>query len=301
MDSLKTLLEQKKYDLVIKLTERSESATDLFYRISAFIYLGKYEDALYVIQDHQSVLENNLVTLINAHINLLCALGRFDQAYTVLDYYNNLPYQSQIVEETLRKMPQVIALEEKKQQTVRYYDDEQLEEYLRNGNNDEVLLALDTIRKRDIFTFLPYIEEVMVNNPKQLLRSYSLMLLVQKEVDRPLKMKSLDEIIEVNPKHIAPPFTNAIFNETVKLFEKEYKDPTLAQWATQLFSEYEMLLYPRSIKDSPKDLAAAFYIISRKMSGSDTLDVEEYCLTQGVDSNKIKELVIKIEDILDRM
>ena len=43
MDSLKTLLDQKKYELVLKLTERSESANDLFYRISAFICLGKYE------------------------------------------------------------------------------------------------------------------------------------------------------------------------------------------------------------------------------------------------------------------
>ena len=52
MDSLKSLIDQKNYDLVIKLTETSTSSTDLFYRISAFICLGKYEEALFVIQEH---------------------------------------------------------------------------------------------------------------------------------------------------------------------------------------------------------------------------------------------------------
>ena len=127
MDNLKSLLDNKQYELVIRLTEGSESSNDLFYRISAYMFLGKYEDALYVIQDHQEILQANLPALINAHINLLCVLGRFDQAYSVLDYYNNLPYQSQVVEENLRKMPSVIESEEKKQITFKFYSDEELE------------------------------------------------------------------------------------------------------------------------------------------------------------------------------
>ena len=46
MDNLKSLLDSKQYDLVLKLTETSTSSNDLFYRISAFIFLGKYEEAL---------------------------------------------------------------------------------------------------------------------------------------------------------------------------------------------------------------------------------------------------------------
>ena len=301
MDSLKSLIDQKKYDLVITLTERSESANDLFYRISAFIYLGKYEDALFVIQDHQKTLETNLVSLINAHINLLCALGRFDQAYTVLDYYSNLPYQSQVVEEMLRKMPEVIAMEEKKQSTVRFYDDEQLENYLRSDKLEEVLIGLDTIRNRDVFHFLPVLQELLVNHPKQMVRSYTLMLLVQKEVDRELKMKSVDEIIEVNPKHLNPPFTSVIFNQTVKLIDSNFKDPSLAQNATQMLSEYEMYIYPRSIKDAPKDLCAALYIISRNYANSPLEDVHSYCDALELDEKIVTDLVNKISDILAKL
>lgn len=301
MDSLKTLIDQKKYDLIIKLTETSETANDLFYRISAFIYLGKYEEALYVIQDHQKVLESNLVSLINAHINLLCALGRFDQAYTVLDYYNNLPYESQVVEETLRKMPEVIELEEKKQATFKYYDDEQLEKYLSSDSFEEVLIGLDTVRNRDVLQFLPLLQNIMLNNPRQLVRSYTLMLLVQKEVDRPLKMKSLDEIIEVNPKHINPPFTSVVFNETVKLMDKEFKDPSLAQSAGQLFSEYEMYMYPRSIKEAPKDLSSALYLIAREYANQPVEDVKSYCDAMELDETKILRLVKTIKEILNKV
>ena len=299
MDSLKSLLDQKKYDLVLKLTEGSESANDLFYRISAYIYLGQYENALFVIQDHQQILQSNLSSLITAHINLLCALSRFDQARATLDYYANLPYESQAVEEILRQMPEVIELEEKKQTSVRFYDDEQIETYLKSDKFEDVLIGLDTIRNRDIFTFLPILQNILVNNPRQLVRSYTLMLLVQKEVDRQLKMKSLDEIIEVNPKHLNPPFTSAVFNETIRLMDSEYKDPSLAQNATQLFSEYEMYLYPRSLKEAPKDLCAAFYIIARKYANAEIKDLHSYFDAMELDEVKINELVKHIEEILN--
>ncbi len=301
MDSLKSLIDQKKYDLIIKLTESSESANDLFYRISAFIYLGKYEEALYVIQDHQKVLETNLVSLINAHINLLCALGRFDQAYTTLDYYSNLPYQSQVVEETLRKMPEIIELEEKKHTTVRFYDDEQIENYLKSDKFEDVLIGLDTVKNRDVFHFLPILQDLMLNHPKQMIRSYVLMMLVQKELDRPMKMKSMDEVIEVNPKHINPPFTSAVFNETVKRIEVDYKDPSLAQSATQLLSEYEMYIYPRSLKEAPINLSTALYIIAREYANSPIEDLSSYLDALELDENKINELVKRIKDILNNI
>ncbi len=301
MDSLKTLLDKKEYDLILKLTERSEVPNDLFYRISALIYLNRYEDALYVIQDHQKILETNLVSLINAHINLLCVLGRFDQAHATLDYYANLPYQSQEVEEILRKMPEVIELEEKKQNTVRFYDDEQLEKYLTSDKLEDVLVGLDTVRNRDVFTFLPILQNLLISHPNQMVRSYTLMLLVQKEVDRELKMKSLDEIIDVNPKHLNPPFTSVVFNQTIKLMDSEFKDPSLAQNAAQFLSEYEMYTYPRSIKDAPKDLCVALYLIARKYSNLPIDDVKGYCEAMELDEKKINEIIEKIEKVLNSL
>ena len=300
MDSLKSLIDQRKYDLVIKLTETSDSANDLFYRISAFICLGKYEEALYVIQDHQKTLESNLASLINAHINLLCALNRFEQAYTVLDYYSNLPYQSQVVEEVLRKMPTLIEAEEKKQTTAKYYDDEQIAEMLKSKNYEEVLMALDIIKSRDIFSFLPEISDILLNHKRETIKSYTLMLLAKKEVDRNLKMNKKGKIIDVNPKYLIPPFTGAIFNEIVRCFDSKFKDTTISQTATQLLSQYCIYIYPNILDKSPKLYALAFYIIANTYANNElTIEqVKDLASQQEIDFTELDSLINEIKEVL---
>lgn len=299
MDNLKSLLDSKQYDLVLKLTETSNSSNDLFYRISAFIFLGKYEDALYVIQDHQETLESNLPALINAHINLLCVLGRFEQAYTVLDYYNNLPYQSQVVEEILRKMPKVIEAEEKKQTTYKFYSDEEIEQMLRSDKFEDVLLALDTIKNRDILSFLPILKELLVSDSKEAIKSYILMMLVKKEVDRDLVIVKKGKEIKVNPKHLIPPFMGEIFDGVVKGFDKEFKDSTLSQIATQLFSQYTIYIYPEEYPYSVKEYLAAFYLLAKDYASSMNSDLSSLSFINELDLEKINKIKEEIDKMLE--
>lgn len=299
MDNLKSLLDSKQYDLVLKLTETSTSSNDLFYRISAFIFLGKYEDALYVIQDHQDILESNLPALINAHINLLCVLGRFEQAYTVLDYYNNLPYQSQVVEEILRKMPKVIEAEEKKQTTYKFYSDEEIEQMLRSDKFEDVLLALDTIKNRDILSFLPILKELLVSDSKEVIKSYILMMLVKKEVDRDLVIVKKGKEIKVNPKHLIPPFIGEIFDGVVKGFDKEFKDSTLSQIATQLFSQYTIYIYPEEYPYSVKEYLAAFYLLAKDYASSMNSDLSSLSFINELDLEKINKIKEEIDKMLE--
>ena len=299
MDNLKSLLDSKQYDLVLKLTETSTSSNDLFYRISAFIFLGKYEDALYVIQDHQETLESNLPALINAHINLLCVLGRFEQAYTVLDYYNNLPYQSQVVEEILRKMPKIIEAEEKKQTTYKFYSDEEIEQMLRSDKFEDVLLALDTIKNRDILSFLPILKELLVSDSKEVIKSYILMMLVKKEVDRDLVIVKKGKEIKVNPKHLIPPFIGEIFDGVVKGFDKEFKDSTLSQIATQLFSQYTIYIYPEEYPYSVKEYLAAFYLLAKDYASSMNSDLSSLSFINELDLEKINKIKEEIDKMLE--
>ena len=110
-----------------------------------------------------------------------------------------------------------------------------------------------------------------------------------------------DEVIDINPKHLTPPFTSVTFNETLRLIDKEFKDPSLAQSATQLFSEYQMFIYPRDIAHAPKELCACLYIISRKYANSPLEDVHSYCDALELDEVKINSLVKEIEDILNKV
>ena len=299
MDSLKSLLDNKQYDLVLKLTETSTTANDLFYRISAFIFLGKYEDALYVIQDHQETLQSNLAALINTHINLLWGRGRCDQAYTVLDYYANLPYQSQVVEEILRKMPKVIEAEEKKQTTFKFYSDDELEEMLRSEKFEDVLLALDIIKNRDVFAFLPILKELLVSASKESIKSYILMMLVKKEVDRELSINKMGKILTVNPKSLKPPFQGEIFDGVVKGFDREYRDSTLSQIATQLFSQYSIYIYPEEYKYSINEYLAVFYLLSKDYASSGDEDLSLLSFAEELDLEKINQIKEEIDKMLE--
>lgn len=299
MDNLKSLLDNKQYDLVLKLTESSNTSSDLFYRISAFIFLGKYEEALYVIQDHQETLESNLPALINAHINLLCVLNRFEQAYTVLDYYDNLPYQSQAVEEILRKMPKVIEAEEKKQTTFKFYSDEEIEQMLSSEKFEDVLLALDVIKNRDVLSFLPILKKLLISSKKEVIKSYILMMLVKKEIDRDLSINKMGKEIIVNPKQLIPPFQGEIFDGVIRGFDKEYKDSTLSQIATQLFSQYSIYIYPNEYKYSIKEYLAVFYLLAKEYASSDNTDLSSLSFINELDLEKIKQIKEEIDKMLE--
>ena len=296
MDSLKSLFDSRKYELVIKLTERSEEMNDLFYRIASLTCLGKYEEALYEIQDHQHILENKLEALVPVHIQLLCTLGRFEQAESTLEYYNNLPYQSQIVEEMFRKMPDLIEQEEKKTQ-VKHYDDDFVIEKLSSINVEDVLFALDLIKKRDIFTFLPDISKLLISYPVQNVRSFALMLLVQKEVDRELEFLSGKEIIKVNPKHLPLPFTGEAFNNIARKMDVDFKDPTLSTNGVQILSTYAIDIYPHEIPNDVDEIALAIYVIARSYLGNEE-DLIELSKSKGLDSDKVKQYYDKINLIL---
>ena len=90
MDSLKTLMDKKQYDLVLKLTENATDSTHLFYRISALLALGKAEESLQVILDNRSELEKDLSILIKVHIEILCILGRFEEAYEEMERFRRV-------------------------------------------------------------------------------------------------------------------------------------------------------------------------------------------------------------------
>ena len=98
MDSLKTLMDKKQYDLVIKITENSEDSLSLFYRLSALLAVSRINDALALIKEKRQVLLTKPAILMKIHIEILCLLGKFDEAYEELNYYKELPYENQQTE-----------------------------------------------------------------------------------------------------------------------------------------------------------------------------------------------------------
>lgn len=301
MDSLKSLMDKKEYELVIKLTENATEPTYLFYRISALLAAGRGEDSLNVIKGNRKLLESDLLLLVRVHLEILCLLGRFDEAYDELRYYEELPYESQRVEELLKSMPSYIRNEEKKSFGNKEMDKEQVVKLLYSDDINDSIIALDIIRDRDFKEYLNELKWVMTNHIQQSIRSFALLILVQKEFNEEVAFKSVDEITSVIPSELEPPFVGDDFNHLVKRLSLDFNNPSLSDNATQILSTYIMYIYPKKIAYSEDEIVEALYEIStnylhEKKDG----DLKQRCLLKYIDIDRVEELITHINEALEQ-
>lgn len=300
MDSLKSLMDRKDYELVIKLTENSQDINYLFYRISAFLALGKGERALSTIKHNRKILEGDLSLLVKIHIEILCLLNNFDEAYEELRYYENLPYVSQQVEEVLREMPKFIREEEKKSVSSKELSNDELRKMLNSHDQNVVLPALDLVRDRDINMFMPSIEKILVKFPKQSIRSFALLLLVQKHINKDVAFDHMGDVIAVNPSSLEPPFIGSEFNDFLRELQKELKDPAASENAIQILSSYIIYTYPIKLEISYDLLIEALRAIALEyLQNKDDIDLSNRCLRKGIRESEVEELIQRIKKCLD--
>ena len=302
MDSLKTLMDKKQYDLVIKLTENSNDSIALFYRLSALLAVGKSEDALNLIKSKRLILQNKLSLLIKFHIEILCLLGRFDEAYTELKYYEDLPYESQEVEEILRSMPTYIREQEKASFGSRRIDEDEIRQRLMSKNDEEVLAALDEIKSLPINNYLLNILKLMNSHPRQVIRSFALLLLVNAKYDKEVQFLHFDKLVTVNPSKLPDPFSVPGFDSLESLsfaLQNEYHDPSVAQNALHVISSYLLYVYPSGLELEKEEVLVVFGYIAKRLLQIDTDDLADVCKQKGLDYDKISSQIREIEEDLN--
>ena len=302
MDSLKTLMDKKQYDLVLKLTENSQDSLALFYRLSAMLATGRSEDALKLIKDKRQILLAKPGVLMKIHIELLCLLGKFDEAYSELRYYQELPYENQETEELLNSLPKYIREEEIKVYKRQEVGQDELRKKLLSKNDVDVLSALDAVRGQSLESFLLPIINILKNYPKQLVRTFALLLLVAKKYDKKVEFLHGDKLIEVIPSQLDEPFIIpglGNIDDVSSLFQNEYHDPSLSQNAINILSSYMVYIYPNKVNYSKEELLVVFGYIAKELLQNKDNDLDKLCEKHGLDKQEIKEEVNKIKAHLE--
>lgn len=299
MDTLKSLMDKREYDLIIKITEKTVDAESLFYRISALLGVGRGQDALECLKEHHKELHKNLYLLIKVHIELLLILGKFDEAYEELEYYKNLPYESQRVEELLASMVGHIREEEKRQFQKPGLTDDEIKSRLVSNDKTAVMSALDLVSNRGVEQFLNEIQFVMLNNPIQSIRSLALMLLVQKKINKEFRYASKEGIINIIPANTQPPFSNDKFSSICKRMTVEFKNPTISNNAIEIFSAYIIDIYPDEIEEDDDVIIAALYLLSCDcLQIKDIPSFDEYCVLHKLDEVTVYQMYNKFAEII---
>ena len=260
MDNLRTLFDKKEYELIIKLTKESSDPDDLFYCISAYLCLNKTLEALDLINSKHKMLETRLPMLMKVHIEVLCMLFRFDDAYRQIDIYQNYPYHSQEAEEVLRSLRDVVRDYERNIASNHKMDEEEIIKALMSKESDIVLGALDALRDKDVNLYYIYLSKILSSFPKQAIRSFALLLLVYKKVNLEYNFLSSKGMIRVNPSELNPPFMGDEYNSLLERMQETYKDSSVCENAIQILSTYLIYIYPQEIDYNDPNLLEALKI-----------------------------------------
>lgn len=295
MDNLKTLMDKRNYNLVIKITENSKDSTDLFYRISAYTALGQLENALNVIKDNRKILEKKLDLLIKIHFQLLFMLNRFDEARDEMDKYYQLPYYSQAVEEKLNSLPKEIAKKEKESYMMSNHNKFIDDTLLNPKNSDDVISAVELINDEDLYKFSNKIQNVLTSDISREVKNYIIFRMIKAKVNFEFLYKiNEDEIIKINPLNAKNPFESDIFKDVCNKLSSLSKNPSLQKSMFDVLMIYISNQFPYDINFEPLFM---FYAI--KLIGCDLLNIDNNEVLDEIISSELSlKKVIEVKDII---
>lgn len=302
MDSLKTLMDRKQYDLVLKITENSQDSLALFYRLSALLAVGRSEDALKLIKSKREILKSRLSILMKIHLEILCLLGKFDEAYDELKYYQELPYENQETEELLNSLPKYIREEEIKFYKKKEVGQDELRQKLMSKNDNDVLTALDAIRELPLESFILPIQNILRSYPKQSIRAFALLLLVARKYDKKVPYLYFDELKEVIPASLKEPFllkNIGTIDDLSQILQNNFHDPSLVQTIINLVSSYIVYTYPEELPYSKEEIIVIFGYLGKEMLQSKDNDLKAVCETYNLKESEIRSEIALVKGRLD--
>lgn len=298
MDSFETLMEKKQYDLIIKATENAKEPDALLYRIMAFASLEKFDEALDVIEQNKELLESKAMSLlIMIHVDILLFKGDTLGALKLANYYAEKPYVSQEVEEIIQSIPQRIDdfLKQLRGPDSKMIPERQIIKLLTSQKADEIVSAIDYLKDKDVSAFLKYIEEIMIDFPKQSIRSLALLTLVEQQVNHEVMFKSHKGLIKVNPSKLTQPFGET-FMKIVDELGKE-KDSSLASVIENTIACIVIHIYPSQIDGDDLLFLTAARAVAAKQLLQD-LDLDAVCKQTGLDYFELENKITEIEEIV---
>lgn len=255
MDSLKSLLDKKQYDLVLSLTRTSTDPEALIFRCSAFLALGKSSEALSILLDNRVALfKANPILTMKSTFELRFILRQFDEAYDDLKAFDEMPYVSQEVEEYLQTAPKIIRSNERGQNLADKYSAEDIERILKTSKDDyEVLTLLNYLEGNRFCDYIPLLKELLVSSRHPSVKTYALLLFISQHYDKEVAFTKNGMTYHVIPKKLKPPYLGEPFNGFMQYLQSQAPDPSLAGVASSLLNDYILDVYPEEAIHKAED------------------------------------------------
>jgi hypothetical protein len=149
---------------------------------------------------------------------------------------------------------------------------------------------------------LPNVLKLIKSHPRQVIRTFGLLLLLKDNYDKEVEFLKGDKLIKLVPTSLPQPFMVPGFkdvNAVTLAMQKEFRDPTVVQNALQTLSSYLLYIYPDDFKLKKNETIIVFGYIAKKLLQIDTSDLEDVCKQKGLDYSKISNLISEISEELN--
>ena len=232
---------------------------------AAYLSLGKGKEAMaYFLPLRSAFWEWNPRLCLKANFELRFLLNQFDEAYEDFEYFNNLPYVSQEVEEQLRALPHRIRVTEMSSRPDKPIEEEEGLRILTEESRPEVLLAfLNRLRDADLTPYLEALHGLLTKPVNDDVKNFALILLSVKKDENEITLKKHGKSYRIIPAKTPIPFATTGY----KLLRAELmasKEPSLTEIAGDLLDQYAMTIYPEDFDYplAPKKEALAFFALA---------------------------------------
>ncbi|MCQ2795144.1 MAG: hypothetical protein MJ214_02925 [Bacilli bacterium] len=266
---LKKLLNEHKYSEILSLTNNKEDADSISYRISAYIGLSNYKEALKEIKIHNDLLyKKNPLATMNLHLELLLELKMYAEAISMHHEYSERPYISQQVEEFLREVPNKIIKSQKRNEAQDLFLDEEKVNELFIKSKDEALLtnAIYHLKKLELSPYLNSLANLLKRvDVSDDIKTLALLIMVMKKVNKDIVIIKNKKEFKINPVKLEAPYAMKQYKEIMELIVKLSKDPTIESVASNLFNQYVLISFPGLIfNDTSKKMSVAFIALAKR-------------------------------------
>ena len=220
----------------------------LFIELSGLLKEGKGEEAIALLSKNRDLLfKVDPAKTLRANFELRFLLDQFDEAYEDLEYFSNLPYVNQEIEETLRGLPKLIRANELASSKKRNFDEEEAHAALSDGEDPYAVLGiLQQLKERDLTPYLEEIRALLSSSIHDDVKTFALLLLVEKNINDEFLLIKKEKTYRINPSKLGNPFSCKEYLETRKKIVQS-KDASLVSVGVQLLDQITISCYPERL------------------------------------------------------
>jgi len=303
MDSFKSLLEKKQYDLVISLTSAEGKEEDLFFRLAAYLGKGDSQKAADLFFKNRDRLYafNPLLTM-KTNFELRDILKQYDKAYEDEPYFENKPYVSQEVEEYLRDLPKLIRIMERNSSLSAGLSSDKVDGILKTSKDDyQILTLLSAMTGAMAKEHITAIKTLLVSSRHSEVKTYAFLLLISARCAEEVTFTKNGKIYHLVPAETNPPYSGKIFSDFLSYLRKAAGDPSVSGIAESLLNDYILDVYPEEVLTKSEDplLASALLKIARSYLRNDQ-ETEETHARYALEKEAVDKEAEKIALVLKK-